>query len=44
MYPINVPEGVEFDLISRTVRNKETCGTRILPAFPKAYFNVCPGK
>lgn len=44
MYPINVPEGVEFDLVSRTVHNKETCGTRILPAFPKAYFNVCPGQ
>jgi hypothetical protein len=42
MYPINVPEGVEFDLISRTVRNKETCGTRILPAFPKARYNLCP--
>lgn len=44
VYPMNMPEGVEFNLISNTVSVKTTCGTRILPQFPNAYFNLCAGR
>jgi len=43
-YPQLVAEGMELDLVSRGVRVQTTCGTRILPPFPTAYYNLCAGQ
>jgi hypothetical protein len=44
MYPQAIPEGMDFDLVSQTLSVKTSCGTRVLPAFPKGYFNLCAGQ
>ncbi|MFO0600821.1 MAG: hypothetical protein U0228_36260 [Myxococcaceae bacterium] len=40
-YPTELPEGISVDPVSGTYAVKTSCGTKVNPPFPSAYFNLC---